>query len=89
VAPFAPTSGKRSSTLGRAELDAFVDRLIGQVEARQLSFGRGMGDALDRFVTRNGRASATEDDQAARDAFLGADADVIRHEIAILVDVWH
>jgi len=52
--------------LGRAELEAFVERFIAEVEAHQLSFGGGIGDALDGFATRNGRASATEDDRAAR-----------------------
>lgn len=52
-------------------------------------FGGGIGDTLDGFVTRDRRASATEDDRAALAAFLGEDADVVRHQVGELRDAWH
>jgi hypothetical protein len=74
-----------------ADLDAFVDRLIDVIEARQLAFGGGAGrdDKLDGFVTRMGRGSATEDDRAALAAFLEGDAAIVRHEVGELRDAWY
>ena len=74
-----------------AALDAFVDRLIDVVEARQLAFGGGAGrdDKLDGFVTGMGRGSATEDDRAALAAFLEGDVAIIRHEVGELCDAWY
>ena len=79
--------GELRPGMARAELDAFVDRLLAQVEVRQLGFGGGIGDTIDGFVTRDGRASATDDDRAAVSAFLDGDVDV-RHEIGVLRDAW-
>lgn len=73
------------------EIEAFVDRLIDVVEARELAFGGGAGrdDKLDGFVTHMGRGSATEDDRAALAAFLKGDAAVVRHEVGGLRDAWY
>ena len=73
------------------ELDAFVDRLIGVVEARTLGFGgcAGRDDKLDGFVTHIGRESATEDDRAVLAAFLAGDDAVVRREIGALRDAWY
>jgi len=73
------------------DTDAFVDRIIVVVEARNLGFGGGDGrdDKLDGFVTRMGHGSATEDDRAALAAFLEGDAAVVRHDVGALRDAWY
>jgi uncharacterized protein YggL (DUF469 family) len=72
-------------------VEAFIDRLIDVVEARQLAFGGGAGRdcKLDGFVTRMGRGSATEEDRAALAAFLEGDDAVVRHEVGALRDAWY
>lgn len=77
--------------LARADLEAFVDRLIDVVEARKLAFGGGAvrDDKLDGFVTRMGRGSATEEDCAALAAFLAGDEAIVRHEVGQLRDAWY
>ncbi len=76
--------------LVRAELDAFFDRLLDVVEARNLSIGgrAGRDDALDYFVTCDGRASAAEEDRATLIASLSRDTAVARHEEGALRDAW-
>jgi hypothetical protein len=61
------------------------------VEGRQLSFGGGVGrdHKLNGVVTRNGRASATEDDRTALAAFLEHEAAVVGHEVGALQDAWY
>lgn len=67
----------------RADLDAashngLAERLIAFVEARDLTFGGGLGpDTIDGFVARRSRASATEEDRAALERFLGSAPEVI------------
>jgi uncharacterized protein YggL (DUF469 family) len=65
------------------ECDAFLDRSIGAVEGRQLSFGGGGAHAgtFAGFVARAGRGSASEQYRAMLAAFLESDAAVIRHEV--------
>ena len=74
------------------ELDAFLDRWINAVEARQLAFGGGGGGhdgKFEGFVARAGRGSASDEDRAMFAAFLESDAAVIRHEVRKLRDAWY
>lgn len=78
--------------LSPQELDAFLDRWIDAVEARQLGFGGGGGGRdgkFEGFVARAGRGSATDDDRAALASFLGGNAAVVRHEVRELRDAWY
>lgn len=58
-------------------------------EFKEFGFGGRIGTKLDGFVTRHGRASATDEDCAALSAFLEGAADVVGHEIGVLKDAWH
>ena len=73
------------------DIEAFIDRLIVVVEARELGFGGGAwrDHKLEGFVTRMGRGSATEDDRTALAAFLAGDDAVVRHEVGALRDAWY
>lgn len=73
------------------DAEAFIERLIEVVEARELGFGGGVGrdDTFEGFVTRAGRGSATEDDRASLATFLEGDDAVTRHELGELRDAWH
>lgn len=79
----------------RAELDAashnaLAERLIAFVEARDLTFGGGFGPfAIDGFVARRSRASATDEDRAALERFLGSAPEVDRVVVGPLRDAFH
>lgn len=69
--------------------DAFLDRWIDAIEARGLVFGGGgRRDAFEGFVTRPGRASATDADRAAVMAFCEKDSAVVSQDVGPLVDAW-
>jgi uncharacterized protein YggL (DUF469 family) len=74
--------------MDRDAVHAFGDRLIAQIEARHLAFGGGIGPTVGGFVSRFGRASATEGDRARIIAFLAGDPGVLQHEIRDLRDAW-
>lgn len=67
----------------RADLDAashnaLIERLIAFVESRDLTFGGALGpDRIDGFVARRSRASATDEDRAALERFLGSAPEVV------------
>ena len=75
--------------LPRPEEDAFIERVLQWIEARDLAFGGSIGSgAFGGFVSRD-RVSATEDDRAALTRFLESDPAVRRHEVGALRDVWY
>jgi uncharacterized protein YggL (DUF469 family) len=63
---FAVRAGLRAGLSG-SDLEAFFDRWIDAVEARQLAFGGGGGydNKFEGFITLAGRGSATDDDRLA------------------------
>jgi uncharacterized protein YggL (DUF469 family) len=77
--------------LSDADFDAFLDRWIDAVEARQLAFGGGGGrnGKFEGFVTHVGSGSATDDDRAALAAFLDSEEAIVQHEMLELRDAWH
>jgi uncharacterized protein YggL (DUF469 family) len=75
--------------LPRPEEDAFIERLLQFVEARDLGFGGSVGrGAFGGFVSRD-RGSSTEDDRTACATFLESDPAVMRHEVGALRDAWY
>jgi uncharacterized protein YggL (DUF469 family) len=82
--------GDLRAGMGRAADEAFTDRFLAHIEARQLMFGGGIGGGeVGGFVSRFDRGSATEDDRASVSAFLASDPDVVRHVVGELRDAWY
>ncbi len=76
--------------LSQEDFDAFLDRLILAVEARQLAVGGGGGrEKVEFFVARAGRGSATHEDRAALTAFLACDLDVAQYQLGEFRDAWY
>jgi len=71
-----------------ADHEAFLDRLIDAVEARQLGFGGGGKEDFQGFVTRLGRGSASDADREVLGRFLAGDPAVLHHEIGPRIDAW-
>jgi uncharacterized protein len=69
----------------------FIGRLIAFVDARDLCFGGGgAGTSFGCFITSLlAGHNATEEDRAAVEAFLKADADVETFEVERLRDAWY
>lgn len=78
----------------RADLDAashngLAERFIAFVESRDLTFGGGFGpDRIEGFVARRSRASATDEDRAALERFLGSASEVYRVSTGPLRDAY-
>ncbi|MCB9685571.1 MAG: DUF469 family protein [Alphaproteobacteria bacterium] len=79
-----------ASSASPDDIDAFVDRLVAAVEARELCIGGGIGGdgALHGYVTRAGNGGATERDRADLASFLTREPLVVRHLVGPLCDAW-
>lgn len=81
--------GELRPELPRPEEDAFIERVLQWIEARDLAFGGSIGGgAFGGFVSRD-RVSATEDDRAALITFLASDPAVGRHDVGALRDAFY
>lgn len=71
-----------------ADHEAFMDRLIDAVEARQLGVGGGGSKDFQCFIARLGRGSANDEDRDALGRFFAEDPAIVQHEIGPLIDAW-
>ncbi len=81
--------GMMQAGTSAADQDAFLDRWIDFVEARELCFGGGSAkDSFEGFVALSYPGSATAEDRAAAEAHLKADTRVASFTVGPLVDAW-
>lgn len=77
--------------LSDPDLEVFVDRWIDAVEARNLGFcgGCGQADLLEGVLGRPGRGSPTPEDRVSLAAFLDGDPFVLRYQLGPDFDRWN
>jgi uncharacterized protein len=75
--------------LASDNFEAFFERLVNAVDARDLAVGGGGSEQkFEAFVRHVARGSATEEDRAALATFLGGDAAIVGHAVGPLRDAW-
>ncbi|MDP9195027.1 MAG: YggL family protein [Acidobacteriota bacterium] len=77
--------------IGSPERDSLLDRFIGEaIERNDLSCGGGGGESWEFFVTANARrASVTEAQRRALEAWLHSGFDMGTFTLSPPIDAWH